>query len=132
MGADWRRRLRFVVPVRCRNTWELPEITGALIETLGFLSDDHYAFEFTDHDGGSISQRILFDLGGNDADADEFLMFSGGLDSFAGAAEALFERQSRVALVSHHSAPFTQRIQAMLVKALRQRTRPERVRHFRL
>lgn len=132
MGADWRRRLRFVVPVRCRDAWERPEIHEALAETLGFLSDDHYAFEFTDHDGGSIRQRILFDLGGDDGDADEVLMFSGGLDSFAGAAEALFERQSRVALVSHHSAPFTQSIQATLVTALRQRTRPERVRHFRL
>lgn len=120
------------MPVRCRATWERPEITEALAETLGFLSDDHYAFDFIDHDGGSIRQRILFELGGDEGDAEEILMFSGGLDSFAGAAEALFERGNRVALVSHHSAPFTRRIQAGLVKELRARTSPERLRHFRL
>ena len=51
---------------------------------------------------------------------------------FAGAAEALFDRGSRVALVSHHSAPFTKGVQRTLVEALRKRTRPERVNHFRL
>ena len=59
-------------------------------------------------------------------------MFSGGLDSFAGVAEAIFERQSRVALVSHQSAPFTKGVQATLVRALRDRSKSELIRHFRL
>lgn len=133
MGRDWRRCLHFIVPVRCRAIWEKPDIASALEETLGFLSDDHYYFEFSDHDGRSISQRILLHYGPADQTAaEEIILFSGGLDSFAGAAEAILERRKRVALVSHHSAPFTKGVQATLVKALRARSKPELIRHFRL
>ena len=46
MGRDWRRKLRFVVPVRVPEVWSSPPISTLLTETLSFLSDDFYAFEF--------------------------------------------------------------------------------------
>lgn len=131
MGKEWRRRFHFTVPVRRRAHWQRAEVLDALRETLGFLSDDSYQFEFIDHDGRELGQGILVNYGEDDrTSADEVILFSGGLDSFAGAAEALLERQCRVALVSHHSAPFTKKVQATLVKALRAKTRPEAIRHF--
>jgi 7-cyano-7-deazaguanine synthase in queuosine biosynthesis len=133
MGRDWRRDLRFTVPVRRRADWQKPEIANALHESLSYLSDDHYDFEFVDHDGRELAQSILLNYGPDDrTGADEVIMFSGGLDSFAGAAEALFDRQVRVALVSHQSAPITRRVQGTLVKALRNKTKDELVRHFGL
>jgi len=50
LGARWRRKLRFVVPVRCPDLWSLAEVSSALIEALGFLSEDDYHFEFTSLD----------------------------------------------------------------------------------
>jgi hypothetical protein len=44
MGARWRRKFRFVVPVRRPDLWA--SIRPVLIETLSFLSDDEYDFEF--------------------------------------------------------------------------------------
>src|SRR5215213_8557259 len=40
MGAEWRRRFRFKIPVRCPNIWTKPDIQEALRETLGFLTED--------------------------------------------------------------------------------------------
>jgi hypothetical protein len=46
MGRDWRRRFRFVVPVRLPDVWSSAPISTLLIETLSFLSDDFYEFDF--------------------------------------------------------------------------------------
>jgi len=46
LGAMWRRKFRFVIPVRRPRLWSSDPVTVALVETIGFLSDDHYEFEF--------------------------------------------------------------------------------------
>jgi hypothetical protein len=48
MGAEWRRQFRFSIPVRCLSVWKDPRILDALCDTLGFLSEDEYAFEFVE------------------------------------------------------------------------------------
>ncbi|MFN3982337.1 MAG: hypothetical protein ACK4SA_18325, partial [Caldilinea sp.] len=45
-GDGWRRDLHFVVPVRNPDFWNGEEVKNALTSTLGFLSDDNYAFSF--------------------------------------------------------------------------------------
>jgi hypothetical protein len=42
LGQRWRRKLRFVIPVRHPNLWSSDPVLGALVETVGFLSDDDY------------------------------------------------------------------------------------------
>jgi hypothetical protein len=46
MGARWRRTLRFKIPVREPTLWGSEPVSAALIETLSFLSDEQYAFDF--------------------------------------------------------------------------------------
>src|SRR5829696_5885571 len=46
MGARWRRTLRFKIPVREPALWGSEPVSAALIETLSFLSDEQYAFDF--------------------------------------------------------------------------------------
>src|SRR3972149_1418220 len=46
MGAEWRRKFRFKIPVRRSDIWSKDEIRDALTETLGFLSEDEFEFEF--------------------------------------------------------------------------------------
>lgn len=135
MGHDWRRSLQFEVPVRRREIWEDPTTHRLLTETLGFLSEDTYSFAFHDHPRHGVEAAIPFlDLSEDDAwRPDEVIMFSGGLDSLAGALEAVLDRQNRVALVSHSSAPVMTRVQRELANVLAgmgREGRPDRVRHF--
>jgi hypothetical protein len=46
LGAKWRRKLRFVIPVRQPRLWSSDLVTPVLVETISFLSDDDYEFEF--------------------------------------------------------------------------------------
>ena len=105
MGARWRRNFRFVIPVRQPDLWSSNPVTSALVETISFLSDDNYEFEF----------RLLekpppvegyFEFSGEEARfaPDEVILFSGGLDSLAGTVEVLVAHSKKVALVSHRSA----------------------------
>jgi hypothetical protein len=46
MGAEWRRQFRFKIPVRRPEIWGSAHVREALTETLEFLSEDGFAFEF--------------------------------------------------------------------------------------
>jgi hypothetical protein len=123
MGRHWRRKLRFVIPVRLPELWSSASVSQLLIETLSFLSDDFYQFEFQLIRNPLEFQSYL-DLSGGEPHGfrpDEIVLFSGGLDSLAGVIEELIEHERCVALVSHRSAPKIASRQIELVKALRKR-----------
>lgn len=110
-GDAWRRDLCFVIPVRRPEFWRRPEVMDALCATLGFLSDDRYRFDFRKLDQQPPFQDYL-----NFADDGHFLgypeqvvMFSGGLDSLAGAIEEVLNQKHKVVLVTHKS---TQKLNA--------------------
>src|SRR5258705_12995247 len=131
MGGDWRRKFRFVLPVRLPELWSTTAISQALVETLSFLSDDFYQFEFQRlHDPPGFQSYL--DLPGGDLNGfrpDEVVLFSGGLDSLAGAIQELIGRERCVALVSHRSAPKIASRQTELVEALRKRVGRHRLLH---
>jgi hypothetical protein len=107
MGAEWRRRFRFVIPVRRPELWSSPPVLDALSETLGFLTDDEYQFEFEEHRGSPPGLQEYLELGDEAAarfEPDEVILFSGGLDSLAGVVDVVLGQGKRAALVSHHSA----------------------------
>jgi len=90
-GSNWRRRLRFVVPVGDVDFWRSDKVRQCLQATLGFLSDDHYEFDFA-----PISKRPSFQgfLNFNDKGEmlgcpEQVIMFSGGLDSLGGAVDEI-------------------------------------------
>ena len=132
MGARWRRNFRFVIPVRQPDLWSSNPVTSALVETISFLSDDNYEFEF----------RLLekpppvegyFEFSGEETarfTPDEVILFSGGLDSFAGTVEVLVAHGKKVALVSHRSATKIASAQKHLVDQLRARVGADRVLHI--
>lgn len=123
LGAEWRRSLRFHVPVRKPEVWSSVEVGEGLENTLGFLSEDTYRFEFSElSNPPSIDQYIKFSENAGAAfQAKEVALFSGGLDSLSGAVQqAVVEGQS-VALVSHRSTPKIDRRQLDLVRQLSDR-----------
>lgn len=120
-GAKWRRRFHFVVPVRRPDMWSSDEVSAALSEVLGFLSDDCYRFEFErQRETASVQRYFGSDLFNPEpADFGKVVLFSGGLDSLAGAIEEAVGRQHNVVLVTHDSSTKMVRRVRDLVTSLR-------------
>jgi hypothetical protein len=131
MGAQWRRRFRFVIPVRSPALWSSSGVTSSLVETLSFLSEDDYHFEFQRLAGRRATTDYfeLADAGAVGFAPDEVALFSGGLDSFAGAIEEVAIGGKKVALVSHRSSANIADTQNYLVSQLLARFGPRRILH---
>ena len=105
MGQGWHRSFAFTIPVRDPGFWSRPEVCAALTDAVTFLTDDIVTFTFVPHQNTALRQGFLqFDPASGAFAADEVILFSGGLDSFAGALEFLSMQSGRVALVSHRSS----------------------------
>lgn len=129
LGAEWRRRLSFKIPVRNPELWNDAVVRVPLIETLGMLSDDQYSFSFVPYHAARASGQYFGFQQDEGFEADEVMLFSGGLDSLAGALEELVGRRNRAVLVSHHSSTKLQKVQADLVKDLRTQVGAGRLLH---
>ncbi len=131
LGAKWRRKFRFVIPVRQPKLWSSDPVIAALVETIGFLSDDDYEFEFRPLKTPPPVETYFPLSGAKDAKftPDEVILFSGGLDSFAGTVEELVAHGKKVALVSHRSASKIIDAQNYLIDQLRQRFGSDRILH---
>lgn len=121
----WSRSFHFVIAVRDPQFWSRADVSEALTRVVRFLSDDQVAFEFTQADAPAQTQSYL-ELKTDqwpEPNVDRVVMFSGGLDSLAGAVECA-RRGERLVLVSHRPTPQMSKRQRELVAALR-RTFPE-------
>jgi hypothetical protein len=101
MGSDWRRSFRFVIPVRNPDHWNSGTVVDSLCDTLSFLSDDDYEFEFVGSTA-PVPFEAYLEFSGDKASsfrAREVVLFSGGLDSLAGVVEELSEGEDNIALV---------------------------------
>lgn len=130
MGRDWRRNFRITMNVRRLDLWQRPDVIEALTETIRFLTEDQVEFRFAQWTEWERLESFLdLDPAGNALAANEVILLSGGLDSFAGALEALNTGSGKVLLVSHRSAPKVHHRQDELASWLIERF-PERVRHI--
>ena len=133
VGVGWRRSFQFHVAVRDMPFWSRQDVLDQLKETLEFLTDDTFHFSFSKINPGPRTQAYFeYSAEGPTSQfrPDEVMLFSGGLDSFAGALDALEERQQRIVLVSHRASPMVASYQNRLVTALRQRSGYDRVLHL--
>ncbi len=130
---SWSRTFEFVIRVRDEAFWNKSETKEALSVALKFVTGDReYRFDF--YPGHSTLSTSLFDSEefsvGGDKDV-SVVLFSGGLDSLAGALERLVNTDEQLCLVSHQSfQPSIIRTQERLVNALRTHY-PDRVNHYR-
>ena len=105
MGQRWYREFDVTIPVRNPGLWRQPEVSAALVEAVESLTEDSVRFAFTQARAAPSRQPYLnFGRGRATFQADEVVLFSGGLDSFAGALELLSASSSRVILITHRSA----------------------------
>jgi len=130
---SWSREMRYAIKVRDLNFWNCSDTKEMLSNALTFMTGDK-SYEFIFQGGHSTDQVDLFD-------SEEFvvemttptevILFSGGLDSLAGAVSLLESTANQVCLVSHRSGqPGTIKTQDQLANAL-SKLYPNRVRHYR-
>ncbi len=128
-GKAWRRRLRFLIPVRCLERWQDPGVQIALRAALEFLTDDEYEFSFRQAPNPARPESCLFDaIEPDGTEFQEVMLFSGGLDSLCGAVEEVLIHEHRVVLVSHHSANQVWGRQQELFGAIRAKVKRRRSR----
>ncbi|MDP6505377.1 MAG: 7-cyano-7-deazaguanine synthase, partial [Planctomycetota bacterium] len=106
LGASWRRKLFFRIPVRNPNAWNGDSLQEKLITALSFLTEDEYDFEFVTQEDSPEFQQYLFCAEGDDGieSPEEVVLFSGGLDSLGGAIQEAVIDKRRIALVHHKAA----------------------------
>lgn len=133
MFDSWSRSFHVVAKVRDPEFWNSHSTKRSLTDLLCFMTGDReFRFEFLP--GHATDPTHLFD-------SEEFkiapdgrhhvMLFSGGLDSLAGAIERLNASSDVVCLVSHRSGqPSTVKTQTALIAAL-ERKFPGRVKGYR-
>lgn len=127
-GENWRRSLTFSIPVRQLQVWQDSEVRDALIETLGFLSDDTYSFNFWQATAPVQAKELYFhDLIDPEDEHDGVALFSGGVDSFAGAVTDLVVNGRSLTLVGHFSSTKVRNVQDHLIAELKQRGHEKRL-----
>jgi Queuosine biosynthesis protein QueC len=131
LGARWRRKFRFVIPLRQPKLWLSDPVLAALVETVSFLSDDDYEFEFRLLENPPPAEKYFPFSGAKEVrfTPDEVILFSGGLDSLAGTIEEMVAHGKNVALVSHRSATKIVGTQKYLIDQLRSRFGADRILH---
>jgi 7-cyano-7-deazaguanine synthase in queuosine biosynthesis len=102
-GDDWRRHFVFTIPVRKPGFWNRSEVKDVLRGMLEFLSEDYFDFEFVAGKNAPTMDEYFPNLvkGGPGEGVEGVVLFSGGLDSLAGAIEEGVAQKRRVLLVTH-------------------------------
>jgi len=104
----WGRDLAFVIAVREPGFWGNSKVRKLIEEVLGFLSNDKYSIQFVPLERDRANQFQYFDFGDLTewpfSAPERVLMFSGGLDSLAGAVETAASGAKSL-LVSHRPEP---------------------------
>jgi hypothetical protein len=86
----WRRSLTLELPIRCLSRWQQPEVGERLQECLDFLTEDDWSFTFVRREQHARSSETQGFLLPTDLEPPiQVALFSGGLDSLAGAEASL-------------------------------------------
>lgn len=122
---QWGRRIRLRLPVREPAIWNSPRVEECLRTLLAWMTDDEWEFEFIGKPSGSATeQEFLFEWLGTKPR--RICLFSGGLDSFAGAVRDLTEYpHHHHVFVSGCTSGRQQHQQVKQVGGLRQAFSPE-------
>lgn len=105
LGARWRRDIHVHAAVRDPAFWGREDVAAALSDAIDVMSEDRIRFSFERAVGAAEVQSYFpFSADADGAPVEDVVLFSGGLDSLAGAIETLEAGRGRVALVTHVSS----------------------------
>lgn len=129
----WSRAFDFHFKVRDYNFWKRTDIQELMEQALLFMSGDHsYKFNFYKADADfptNLFDNEIFEI--RKPEKLKVALFSGGIDSLAGAVEMLENKDTEICLVSHHSGfPGTITTQQLIFGELK-KLYPERCSHYK-
>jgi 7-cyano-7-deazaguanine synthase in queuosine biosynthesis len=123
-GDRWHRHFRIVLGVEDPDFWNRPEVRNPIEQTLGFISQDTFQFHFQTRQQKPPKQLTFAGPAGKPLvpweKIQDVALFSGGLDSFTGAADLIIRQRRGVAFVSHQSSTKIGAVQNELFQDLRQ------------
>ncbi len=126
-GEHWHRSLRLVLGVDDPDFWNHDSVRKPIEQTLGFLSQDSFHLDFQPREQKPPRQLTFAGPEGGPVvswdDIQDVALFSGGLDSFAGAADLILRQRRGVALVSHQSSTKIMAVQKSLFLELRRKAK---------
>jgi 7-cyano-7-deazaguanine synthase in queuosine biosynthesis len=108
----WAREIALYVPVGNLATWTAS--TPQLVKTLNYLTGDRWQLHVRERRRPYPGKATVSSL-----QCDSLSLFSGGLDSLAGAIDLLAAGQ-HVALIGHHGAGMANAVQERVLKILEQ------------
>lgn len=127
-GREWIRRMDVCLPISSRGLWV--HVGPVLEQALSVLTDDQWRLEFAEGRPTLAEEQQAWLSFARGQQIDEVALFSGGLDSFAGAARWLAGRSTgRIGLLSLRSSTVVGKIQRDLASALGE-LYPDRVVHL--
>lgn len=123
-NTSWARTFEYHIPVCDLEFWNSPQVKATLSEVLQFMTGDRrHSFFFEKAERISMederSQLSMFDteyVTLDDAKNTDVMLFSGGLDSLAGAIERLNTTNHNLCLVTHKSNRVVSHTQDVLIK----------------
>jgi 7-cyano-7-deazaguanine synthase in queuosine biosynthesis len=121
---NWKRVMRLKIPVRRLEIWKRPEVIKSLSNLLEFFTDDVWQIDFVQREApGRLSERQDYLFSEAFQKPLTVALFSGGLDSFCGAAQGVSEYRDHsfvfVSGVTNSRQRFEQREQ---IKAIQRET----------
>lgn len=117
--TGWTREIELEFPVADRTAWDVVRLQ--LTETLSFLSGDAWRLEPIPLSRGDVPATVE-----PAHTVDAVCLFSGGLDSFAGALDLLAD-EKRICLVRHYEGGQAPKTQVHLARRLAERFGEDRV-----
>ena len=117
-GDNWRRHFVLHIPVADLEFWS-EELSRSLSDTLAFVSDDVWDFQFSEAVPQPRQLTLNIDPSQVFGEPDGVYLFSGGLDSLCGVLEGAVQLGKRPLLVSHSPAFNIDSRQRNLAKAVR-------------
>ncbi len=104
-GLLWHRKFNMIIAVQDYDFWSRADVKKVLERLLRFLSDDCFCFQFKKMTEIHPEQQYLVfdDKMGAPEKPKRVMLFSGGLDSLAGAVQSLIKDGIPTVLVRHKS-----------------------------
>jgi len=128
----WSRNITLKQKVRDFDFWDSKIVKELLSDVLTFmLGDNDITLEFeAGHDTPPVDLFDKSDFSISEGDSPiDVTLFSGGLDSLAGALELLANSKNRIILASHQSNNTTKKTQNRIVEVLKEKY-PNRISHY--
>lgn len=119
MSETWRRHMRLRIAVREPSFWSSHDVLQPMVDALAFLSEDVWEFDFVKAEAPQPLQGSFDFSNPEDHGRSSIVLFSGGLDSLAGAVHELRTTNRHVVLLSHRNVQVMAGRQADLAEALK-------------